>query len=181
MIVDNRRFLSEESSTIRCSRISDAPIINGYIRVSFVRKIEWKLLVSLNLLVFSSYLRFQKLSSDDKLNLLDFSCRKVISQVITGYLPSLILLLFLKVVPPIMWYLSSIQGHISNSQIERSSCDKVLWFTIWNVFFGNVLSGSVLTQISILLEPKSIPGKLALTVPAQVRTFHPYNKRNTFL
>lgn len=99
---------------------------------------------------------------------------KVISQVITGYLPSLILLLFLKVVPPIMWYLSSIQGHISNSQIERSACDKVLWFTIWNVFFGNVLSGSVLTQISILLEPKNIPGKLALTVPAQASFFIAY-------
>jgi len=99
---------------------------------------------------------------------------KIISQVITGYLPSLILLLFLKLVPPVMYFLSSIQGHISNSQIERSACDKVLWFTIWNIFFGNVLSGSVLNQISILLEPKSIPGKLALTVPAQASFFIAY-------
>ncbi|KAH7833337.1 hypothetical protein Vadar_005251 [Vaccinium darrowii] len=99
---------------------------------------------------------------------------KIISQVITGYLPSLILLLFLKLVPPVMYFLSSIQGHISNSQIERSACDKVLWFTIWNIFFGNVLSGSVLNQISILLEPKNIPGKLALTVPAQASFFIAY-------
>ncbi|XP_052186297.1 CSC1-like protein At1g69450 isoform X2 [Diospyros lotus] len=90
-----------------------------------------------------------------------------VSQVITGYLPSLILLLFLKMAPPIMKFLSSIQGYISNSEIEKSACDKVLWFTIWNVFFGNVLSGSVFTQISILLEPKKIPAMLAVSVPAQ--------------
>ncbi|XAR55899.1 hypothetical protein NMG60_11036132 [Bertholletia excelsa] len=97
-----------------------------------------------------------------------------ISQVITGYLPSLILLLFLRLVPPVMRFLSSIQGYISKSEIERSACDKVLVFTIWNVFFGNVLSGSVLNQIALFLEPKNIPGKLAVTVPAQASFFIAY-------
>ena len=101
----------------------------------------------------------------------DWSCRTFINQVVTGYFPNLILQLFLKVVPPIMKFFSSIQGYISNSDIEKSACDKVVWFTVWNVFFGNVLSGSVLNQMSILLEPKKIPGKLAVTVPAQVRIF----------
>ncbi|KAL6969755.1 hypothetical protein U1Q18_029465 [Sarracenia purpurea var. burkii] len=99
----------------------------------------------------------------------------VVNQVVTGYLPSLILLLFLKAVPPIMKLLSSIQGYISNSDIEKSACNKVLWFTIWNVFFGNVLSGSVFNQIyNIWLEPKNIPGKLAITVPAQASFFIAY-------
>ncbi|XP_057485013.1 CSC1-like protein At1g69450 [Actinidia eriantha] len=97
-----------------------------------------------------------------------------ISQVITGYFPSLILHLFLKVVPPIMKFFSSIQGYISNSDIEKSACNKVVWFTIWNVFFGNVLSGSVLDELSIWLEPKNIPGKLAVTVPAQASFFIAY-------
>ncbi|XP_057948020.1 CSC1-like protein At1g69450 isoform X2 [Malania oleifera] len=92
---------------------------------------------------------------------------KFVSQVITGYLPSLILQLFLKIVPPIMKFLSSIQGYISNSKIGKSACNKVLWFTIWNIFFANVLSGSVLNQISIFLDPKTIPAKLAVAVPAQ--------------
>ncbi|XP_057993342.1 CSC1-like protein At1g69450 isoform X4 [Hevea brasiliensis] len=90
-----------------------------------------------------------------------------VSQVITGYLPSLILLLFLKIVPPIMEFLSSIQGYISHSDIEKSACNKVLWFTIWNIFFATVFSGSVLYQVSIFLEPKNIPAKLAVAVPAQ--------------
>uniref|UniRef100_A0A5B6ZUL2 Putative CSC1-like protein HYP1 n=1 Tax=Davidia involucrata TaxID=16924 RepID=A0A5B6ZUL2_DAVIN len=97
-----------------------------------------------------------------------------VSQVITGYLPSLILLLFLKIVPPIMKFFSSIQGYISNSEIEKSACNKVLWFTIWNVFFANVLSGSILNQISIFLDPKNIPSKLAVAVPAQASFFIAY-------
>ncbi|KAJ4973206.1 hypothetical protein NE237_006380 [Protea cynaroides] len=96
------------------------------------------------------------------------------SQVITGYLPSLILQLSLKVVPPIMKILSSMQGYISNSEIEISTCTKVLWFTVWNVFFANVLSGSAFFQFSIILEPKTIPEKLAVAVPAQASFFIAY-------
>ncbi|XP_010258592.1 PREDICTED: CSC1-like protein HYP1 isoform X2 [Nelumbo nucifera] len=97
-----------------------------------------------------------------------------VSQVITGYLPSLILQLFLKIVSPIMKIFSSMQGYISHSQIEISACKKVLWFTIWNIFFANVLSGSALYQINIFLEPKNIPGKLAIAVPSQASFFIAY-------
>ncbi|XWS69672.1 hypothetical protein CRYUN_Cryun04dG0199000 [Craigia yunnanensis] len=97
-----------------------------------------------------------------------------ISEVITGYLPSLILQLFLKIVPPIMEFLSSIQGYICHSDIEKSACNKVLWFTIWNVFFATVFSGSALYQISIVLDPKNIPAKLAVAVPGQASFFIAY-------
>ncbi|KAJ6987594.1 hypothetical protein NC653_020754 [Populus alba x Populus x berolinensis] len=97
-----------------------------------------------------------------------------VSQIVTGYLPSLILQLFLKIVPPIMEFLSSIQGYISHSEIERSACNKVLWFTVWNIFFATVFSGSVLNQISIVLDPKNIPAKLAVVVPAQASFFIAY-------
>ncbi|KAI4328491.1 hypothetical protein L6164_020842 [Bauhinia variegata] len=99
---------------------------------------------------------------------------KYVSQVITGYLPSLILQLFLKTVPPVMEFLSSIQGYISHSDIEKSACYKVLWFTIWNVFFATLFSGSFLYQVSIILDPKSIPGRLAVAVPAQASFFIAY-------
>ncbi|XP_058010008.1 CSC1-like protein At1g69450 isoform X5 [Hevea brasiliensis] len=95
-----------------------------------------------------------------------------VSQVITGYLPSLILQLFLKIVPPIMEFLSSIQGYISHSDIEKSACNKVLWFTIWNIFFATVFSGSVLYLVNIFLEPKDIPAKLAVAVPAQFKNVY---------
>ncbi|XP_061978858.1 CSC1-like protein HYP1 [Populus nigra] len=98
----------------------------------------------------------------------------VVSQVITGYLPSLILQLFLSFVPPIMLTFSAIQGYISRSQIERSSCSKMLWFIIWNIFFANVLSGSALYLVNVFLEPKNIPRVLAEAVPGQASFFISY-------
>ena len=90
------------------------------------------------------------------------------SQVITGYLPSLIFQAFLMIVPPVMLLLSSMQGFISHSQIEKSACIKLLVFTVWNSFFANVLSGSALYRVNVFLEPKNIPRVLAAAVPAQV-------------
>ncbi|KAK6913296.1 CSC1/OSCA1-like, N-terminal transmembrane domain [Dillenia turbinata] len=81
-----------------------------------------------------------------------------IIQVITGYLPSLILQMFLSIVPPIMRMLSLIQGHISLTKIELSACTKMLWFTIWNIFFANVLSGSVFfISLAYSLSPRRYP------------------------
>ncbi|TKY69635.1 CSC protein [Spatholobus suberectus] len=99
---------------------------------------------------------------------------KFVSQIITGYLPSLILQLFLKLVPPAMEFLSSIQGYMSHSDIEMSASRKVLWFTIWNVFFATVFSGSILSMLNVILNPKAIPGKLAVAVPAQASFFITY-------
>ncbi|KAK7307086.1 hypothetical protein VNO77_39833 [Canavalia gladiata] len=99
---------------------------------------------------------------------------KFVSQIVTGYLPSLILQLFLKLVPPVMEFLSSIQGYISHSDIEKSACNKVLWFTIWNVFFATLFSGSILSMLSVILDPKGLPGKLAVAVPAQASFFITY-------
>ncbi|XP_010511974.1 PREDICTED: CSC1-like protein At1g69450 [Camelina sativa] len=99
---------------------------------------------------------------------------KVVSQIITGYLPSLILQTSLKVVPPIMEFLSSIQGHICHSDIQKSACNKVIWFTIWNVFFATVFSGSAFYKLSVILDPKEIPVKLAVAVPAQASFFIAY-------
>ena len=65
--------------------------------------------------------------------------------------------------------LSSIQGYISLSDIKKSACFKVLWFTIWNVFFATVFSGTALLQLSLVFEPKTIPTRLAVAVPAQVK------------
>ncbi|CAI9109753.1 OLC1v1009634C1 [Oldenlandia corymbosa var. corymbosa] len=97
-----------------------------------------------------------------------------VSRIVTGYLPSLILQGFLYFVPPIMIMLSSIQGYIAMSQIEKSACIKVLFFTIWNIYFANVLSGSALYRANILLEPKEIPALLAVAVPGQATFFIAY-------
>lgn len=71
-----------------------------------------------------------------------------------------------------MVMLSSIQGYIALSEIEKSACIKFLYFTVWNVFFANVLSGSALYRVDVFLEPKKIPELLAVAVPGQVCAYY---------
>ncbi|XP_021739987.1 CSC1-like protein At1g69450 [Chenopodium quinoa] len=104
----------------------------------------------------------------------DFLTAKMVRQVVTGYLPNLILQIFVKLVPPVMEFLSSIQGHISYSEIQRSASDKFLWFIVWNIFFANVLSGSFFNLFAVLLDLKNIPSHLAVSVPAQASFFIAY-------
>jgi len=91
-----------------------------------------------------------------------------VNQVVTGYLPSVILVLFLCAVPPVMMIFSSMEGSISRSERKKSACCKVLYFTIWNVFFVNVFTGSVISQLSVFSSVTDLPAQLAKAVPAQV-------------
>uniref|UniRef100_A0A1D1XSZ1 Putative membrane protein C2G11.09 n=1 Tax=Anthurium amnicola TaxID=1678845 RepID=A0A1D1XSZ1_9ARAE len=121
----------------------------------------------------------QGLANLDKLEIL-FPFLKAIltitfvSQVITGYLPSLILHMFLSLVPPIMKIFSTMQGYNSHSETEKSACSKMLLFTIWNAFFAIVLSGSIASQAEVFLDPRHIPWRLAVAVPAQATFFITY-------
>uniref|UniRef100_A0ACD5X6Z7 Uncharacterized protein n=1 Tax=Avena sativa TaxID=4498 RepID=A0ACD5X6Z7_AVESA len=95
-------------------------------------------------------------------------------RVVTGYLPSVVLLLSLYTVPPLMMRFSAIEGSISRSGRKTSACTKILIFNIWNVFFVNVLSGSLLNQINVLTRPKDMPSMLAELVPKQATFFITY-------
>uniref|UniRef100_R7WE63 Putative membrane protein n=1 Tax=Aegilops tauschii TaxID=37682 RepID=R7WE63_AEGTA len=95
-------------------------------------------------------------------------------RVVTGYLPSVVLLLSLYTVPPLMMRFSAIEGSISRSGRKTSACTKILIFNIWNVFFVNVLSGSVLNQLNVLTRPKDMPSMLAELVPKQATFFMTY-------
>jgi len=90
------------------------------------------------------------------------------TQLVTGYLPSVILQIFLYTVAPIMMLFSTLEGPTSHSERKRSACCKVLIFTVWNIFFANVLSGTVISQLNVLSSPKDIPVQLAKAVPGQV-------------
>nr|KJB63339.1 hypothetical protein B456_010G051200 [Gossypium raimondii] len=54
-------------------------------------------------------------------------CKEFMHRVVTGYLPSVILILFLYAVPPTMMLFSAMEGNISRSQRKRSACIKVLY------------------------------------------------------
>jgi hypothetical protein len=89
-------------------------------------------------------------------------------QIVTGYLPSVILQIFLYTVAPIMMLFSTLEGPTSHSERKRSACIKVLYFFIWNVFFVNVVSGTIIKQLKFFSSPKDIPVQLARVIPGQV-------------
>ncbi|XP_056167486.1 CSC1-like protein RXW8 isoform X2 [Syzygium oleosum] len=100
--------------------------------------------------------------------------KKFMNQLVTGYLPSVVLMLFLYIVPPTMMLFSAVEGSFSRSGRKKSACRKVLYFMIWNVFFVNVLSGSVISQLNVISSPKGIPAQLARAVPTQASFFMTY-------
>lgn len=95
-------------------------------------------------------------------------CRKFVSELATGYLPSVILILALYTVPPTMMLFAAVEGSISRSGRKKSAGFKILYFTIWNVFFVNVFTGSVIRQLRFFSSVQDIPPQLANAVPAQV-------------
>ncbi|KAM3253536.1 hypothetical protein ACQJBY_047553 [Aegilops geniculata] len=110
-----------------------------------------------------------------KLPFLDGLLKKpYMSQIITGYLPSVILLLFLYTVSPVMIRFSTIEGPTSHSERKKSACSKVLYFYIWNVFFVSLASGAVINQLNSSSSTKDIAVRLAHVIPEQTTFFITY-------
>ncbi|KAK4354733.1 hypothetical protein RND71_026927 [Anisodus tanguticus] len=56
------------------------------------------------------------------------------------------------------------EGSISRSGRKRSACIKVLCFFIWNVFCGNILSGTVIERLNKIV--KDVNYSLSMAVPS---------------
>lgn len=100
--------------------------------------------------------------------------RSWIFDLVTGYLPSAMLTLFIFCVPPLMMIFSAIEGPVARSLRKKSACLKVLYFLIWNVFFANILSGSVLQRFDRITSLKDIPLQLAKGIPSMAVFFMTY-------
>ncbi|KAK1625819.1 hypothetical protein QYE76_000416 [Lolium multiflorum] len=95
-------------------------------------------------------------------------------ELVTGYLPSVILLIFLYTVPPIMMLFSTLEGPTSHSERKKSACRKMLYFLIWNVFFVSLASGTVINQLNSSSTTKDIAVRLASVIPGQTTFFITY-------
>jgi hypothetical protein len=52
-------------------------------------------------------------------------CSPVVSQLVTGYLPALILTIFLALMPLVMMTLSKQEGHVSIHKLDKVACSKM--------------------------------------------------------
>lgn len=82
-------------------------------------------------------------------NIVDFeSRRKFFGSFFQGYLPGLLLRVVVGLIlPPLLRVLTKFEGHISYSKIDKYAALKYYVFMVVNVFFGNVLIGSLLEQL----------------------------------
>ncbi|XP_009354442.2 CSC1-like protein At3g54510 [Pyrus x bretschneideri] len=98
-----------------------------------------------------------------------------LSSVITGYLPSAVLNMFIYIVPFAMLGMAKLSGCISKSREEIKACNMVFYFLVGNVFFWSLLSGSLIDEIGeSFTHPKDIPSHLARAVSAQADFFVTY-------
>lgn len=95
----------------------------------------------------------------------------VVSSLISGYLPSLLLTVFYYFIPPLMMSLTQVEGYPSYSSQERVTAGKVFLFLVGNSFFL-VTYGSLLSLISQAIDsPRQIPAVLAASLPGQANFF----------
>ncbi|OVA15356.1 protein of unknown function DUF221 [Macleaya cordata] len=98
-----------------------------------------------------------------------------LSSIVTGYLPSFILNMFIYVVPFAMLSIATQEGFVSRSKKEIKTCSMVFYFLVGNVFFLSLLSGSLLDQIGeSFTHPRDFPSHLASAVSAQADFFMTY-------
>ncbi|KAL3134038.1 hypothetical protein ABBQ32_008470 [Trebouxia sp. C0010 RCD-2024] len=79
----------------------------------------------------------------------------VINGLITSFLPSLILRIFLALLPNLLSFMSHVQGMTSLSQIDFGVMRKYFIFQVLTVFFGSFIAGSFLNQLTAIIHDPS--------------------------
>lgn len=78
--------------------------------------------------------------------------RDAVKSFIQGFLPGIVLKLFLANLPKILMAMSKIEGVTSLSSLERSSAAKYHLFLLVNVFLGSVITGAAFEQLDKFLN-----------------------------
>ncbi|EDQ93051.1 uncharacterized protein MONBRDRAFT_22418 [Monosiga brevicollis MX1] len=68
----------------------------------------------------------------------------LVQGMVQGVIPTLLLVIFMAVLPGIMKFISRKEGIASKSEIGRSAMAKLFWFQILNVFLVSFIAGSIL-------------------------------------
>lgn len=87
---------------------------------------------------------------------------------IQGVLPVILIAVFYLILPYILFFVARLQGNYSCSRCAEMVFKCLFVFQTFNTFFIYILSGSVLQNISqIIQEPFQIPSLLAKSLPSQ--------------
>ncbi|KAJ0080787.1 hypothetical protein Patl1_09953 [Pistacia atlantica] len=101
---------------------------------------------------------------------------KFIKSVIQGFLPGVVLKLFLVFLRKILTSMSKFEGFVSLSSLQRRTASRYYLFNFVNVFLGSIITGSAFEQLnSFIKEPANdIPKTIGVAIPIKATFFITY-------
>ncbi|XP_071697671.1 CSC1-like protein At4g02900 [Rutidosis leptorrhynchoides] len=99
-----------------------------------------------------------------------------VKSFIQGFLPGMVLKIFLLVLPMILMEMSKIEGYVAVSALEARSAGKYHLFLLVNVFLGSIITGTALQQLQKFLNqsPSEIPKTVGVSIPMKATFFITY-------
>ncbi|XP_071726534.1 CSC1-like protein ERD4 [Rutidosis leptorrhynchoides] len=92
--------------------------------------------------------------------------------VLGAYLPQIALIVFLALLPKFLLFLSKAEGIPSESHAERATSGKYFYFSVFNVFIGVTIGGTLFDSAkAIQKNPDSITEMLATSLPGSATFF----------
>ncbi|KAJ0018241.1 hypothetical protein Pint_09804 [Pistacia integerrima] len=101
---------------------------------------------------------------------------KFIKSVIQGFLPGIVLKLFLIFLQMILMIMSKYEGFVSLSSLERRSASRYYIFKLVNVFLGSIISGTAFEQLNSFIKQSAneIPKTVGVAIPIKATFFITY-------
>ncbi|XP_062160531.1 CSC1-like protein ERD4 [Alnus glutinosa] len=100
---------------------------------------------------------------------------KALKTVLEAYLPQIALIVFLALLPKLLFFLSKAEGIPSLSHAVRAASGKYFYFTVLNVFIGVTVGGTLFTTLkTIEKNPNSTIDLLATGLPGNATFFLTY-------
>ncbi|XP_059437687.1 calcium permeable stress-gated cation channel 1-like [Corylus avellana] len=102
--------------------------------------------------------------------------KSFVNALITGFLPGIVLKLFLIFLPTILMIMSKFEGFISLSSLERRSASRYYLFNFVNVFLGSIITGSAFEQLDSFIHQSAndIPKTIGVAIPIKATFFITY-------
>lgn len=104
-----------------------------------------------------------------------FDYNSTLRAFLTGFLPTLALILLMSLLPAIFERFAREEGITSHSEMERRSLERLYFVYVVNVFFVTLIAGSVMTALKQIIDnPTGIARLLGEAVPLQATSFMNY-------
>ena len=96
----------------------------------------------------------------------------LVNTALQAFLPQLVLLAFILVLPDLLLKLSKFEGIPSKDLQDRAAAGKFFYFNVLNIFLGVTIAGSLFTSLKGIIDnPQSIISLLSESLPGQASFF----------